>query len=77
MLHDDVIKWKYYFALLVLCGGDPPVNEGFPSQRPVKRIFNIFYLRMNKHLKANSRDDGASRHHGAHYDVTVNDLRNE
>ena len=42
MLHDDVIKWKYFFALLVLCGGNPPVNEGFPSQRPVKRICNIF-----------------------------------
>ena len=36
-----------------------------------------FYLRINKRLKANSRDDGASRHHGAHYDVTVNDLRNK
>ena len=41
MLHDDVIKWKYFFALLVLCGGNPPVNEGFPTQRPVKRMFNI------------------------------------
>ena len=78
MLHDDVIKWKHFFALLVLCEGNPPpVNEGFPSQRPVKRSFNIFYLRMNKRLKANSRDDGASRHHRAHYDVTVNDLRNK
>ena len=78
MLHDDVIKWKHFFALLVLCEGNPPpVNEGFPSQRPVKRSFNIFYIRMNKRLKANSRDDGASRHHRAHYDVTVNDLRNK
>ena len=78
MLHDDVIKWKHFFVLLVLCEGNPPpVNEGFPSQRPVKRSFNIFYLRINKRLKANSRDDGASRHHRAHYDVTVNDLRNK
>ena len=31
-----------------------------------------FYQRINKRLKANSRDDSASRHHGAHYDVSVN-----
>ena len=42
MLHDDVIKWKKKIALLVLCEGNPPVTEGFPSQRPVKRSFDIF-----------------------------------
>ena len=30
-----------FFAWLVLCGGNPPVNEGFPSQRPVKRLYDI------------------------------------
>ena len=34
-----------------LCKGNPPVTSGFPSQRPEKRSFNVFYdLRLNKRL---------------------------
>ena len=29
-------------ALLALCEGNPPVTNGFPSQRPVMRSFRIF-----------------------------------
>ena len=77
MLHDDVIKWKQFFALLVLCEGNPPVTEGFPHRGQWREALIYFCLRINIRLKANSRDDGASRHHRAHYDVIVNDLRNK
>ena len=30
-MHDDVIKWKHFFALLALCEGNPPVGpRSFP-----------------------------------------------
>ena len=31
----DVIKWKYFSALLALCAENPPFTGEFPSQRPV------------------------------------------
>ena len=43
-------------ALLVLCKGNPPVTDGFPSQRPVTRSFDVFFdLRLNKRLGKQSR----------------------
>ena len=37
------------FALLALCAGNSPVTGEFPSQRPVTRIFGVFFnLRLNK-----------------------------
>ena len=31
--------------------GEPPVTDGFPSQRPVTRNFDVFFdLRLNKRL---------------------------
>ena len=39
--------WRHqketFSALLVLCEGNPPVNDGFPSQRPVTRSFYIIF----------------------------------
>ena len=44
------------FSLLVLCEGNPPVNGGFPSQRPVMLSFDVFFdLRLNKRWSKQSR----------------------
>ena len=49
--HDDVIKWKLVFVLLVLCAGNSPVTVEFPTQRPVTRSFdNFFDLCLNQRL---------------------------
>ena len=58
---------EVFSGLLALCGGNPPVTGGFPSQRPVTRSFDIsFDLRLNG--RANNRDAGDLRRHCAHYD---------
>ena len=50
-IHDDVIKWKHYSALLALCAGKSLVIGEFPSQRPVTRSFDMFFdLCLNKRL---------------------------
>ena len=50
-LHDDVIKWKHFSALLAICAGNSPVPGEFPTQRPVTRSFDVFFdLRPNKRL---------------------------
>ena len=41
-VHDDVINWKHFFALLALFAGNSPVTGEFPPQRPVKRSFDVF-----------------------------------
>ena len=48
-MHDDVIKWKRFFALLAICAGNSPV----PAQRPV-RFDVLFDLRLNKRLSKQS-----------------------
>ena len=51
LLHDDVIKWKTFPALLAFCAGNSPVPGEFPPQRPVTRNFDVFFdLRLNKRL---------------------------
>ena len=52
--------WRHqmeaFFALLALCAGNSPVTGEFPSQRPVKRSFDVFfYLPQNKRLSKQSR----------------------
>ena len=47
--------WRHqmetFTALLALCEVIPPVTGGFPSQRPVTRNFDIFFvMRLNKRL---------------------------
>ena len=59
-------------ALLALCAGNSPVTGEFPSQRPVRRRFDIvFDLRPNKDWKINNREAGDLRRHRAHYGVIV------
>ena len=52
---DEERKWwrhqmKTFSALLALCAGNSPVSGEFPTQRPVTRSFDFFYLRLNKLL---------------------------
>ena len=55
-------------ALLAICAGNSPVTGEFPAQRPVTRIFSVFFdLRPNKRLS----EAGDLRRHNAHYDVRV------
>ena len=45
-----------FSALLVLCDENPPITDGFPSQRPVTRSLDVFFdLRLNKRLSKQSR----------------------
>ena len=55
--HDDVNKWKK-IALLVLCEGNPPVTGGFPSQKPVTRSLDGFFICAWTNAWANNRDSG-------------------
>ena len=52
--------WRHqmetFSALLALCAGNSPVNGEFPAQRPVTRIFDVFFdLRLIKRLSKHSR----------------------
>ena len=45
-----------FFALLVICAGNPLVTGEFPSQSPVTRSFDVFFdLRLNISLSEQSR----------------------
>ena len=50
--------------------GEPPVTGGFPSQKPVTRIFYAFFD-LKRNGWSNNRGAGGLRRHRAHYDVTV------
>ena len=56
-----LVKWwrhqmETFSALLAFCQGNSPVNDEFPSQRPVTRSFDAFFdLRLNKRLSKQSR----------------------
>ena len=40
-----------FSPLLAFCAGNSPVTGEFPTQRPVKGIFDIFFdLRLNQQL---------------------------
>ena len=44
-------QMETFSALLVICAGNSPVPDEFPTQRPVTRSFDIFFdLRLNKRL---------------------------
>ena len=61
-------------ALLALSEGNPPVTDGFPSQRPVTLSFDAFFdMRLKPWTNglANNRDAGDFRRHRAHYDDIV------
>ena len=51
--------WRHqmetFSALLAICVGNSPVTGEFPAQRPVTRIFNVFFdLRLNIRLSKQS-----------------------
>ena len=51
--------WRHqmatFSALLALCAGNSPVTGEFPAQRPVTRIFDVFFeLCLNKRLSKQS-----------------------
>ena len=49
-------QMETFSALLALCEGNPPVTDGFPSQRPVSRSFDVFFdVRLNKRPSKQSR----------------------
>ena len=48
-------QMEIFSALLALCAGNSPVTGEFPSQRPVKRSFDVFFdIRLNKRLRKHS-----------------------
>ena len=48
-------QMKTFSALIALCAGNSPVTSEFPSQRPVTRSFDVFFvLRLNKRLSKKS-----------------------
>ena len=51
--------WRYemeiFSALLAICAGNSPITGEFPTQRPVTRIFDVFFdLRLNKRFSKQS-----------------------
>ena len=51
--------WRHqmetFSALLAICAANSPVPGEFPAQRPVTRIFGVFFdLRLNKRLRKQS-----------------------
>ena len=49
-------QMEIFSAILVPCEWNPQVTGGFPSQRPVKRSFDVLFdLRLNKQLSKQSR----------------------
>ena len=71
VVHDYVIKWKLFSALLALCAGNSPVTGKFPAQRPVTWSFGVFFDQRlnNRWVKTREADD--LRRRRAHYDVIV------
>ena len=63
---------EIFSALLALCDGNPPVTGGFPSQRPVTRSFDIFFLCVPEQMTDHKNRDAVDlRPMVAHNDVTV------
>ena len=60
-----------FSALLVLCAGNLPVAGDFPSQRPVTRNSEFFFICAWINDCVNYRESGDLRRHRAYYDVIV------
>ena len=55
IIHDDVIKWKYFPRYWPFVPRIQQVTGEFPSQRPVTRSFDAFFdLLLNKRLSKQS-----------------------
>ena len=75
----NVSWWRHqmetFFALLALCAGNSPVTDEFPSQGPVTRCSDIFFICPWISVGVNNRGVGDLRRHWAHYDVNVMSMR--
>ena len=60
-----------FSASLALCEGNSPVTGGFPTKRPVKRGFDIFFDLHPNESWVNNRKAGDLRRQRAHYDLIV------
>ena len=69
-LHDNVIKWKHFPSNCPFVRGIHR-SRWIPTQRPVKRGFDVFFdQRLNKRLSKQPDVGDLRRHHG-YYDVNV------
>ena len=60
-----------FSALLAICAGNSPVTGEFPSQWPVVRSIDIFFICAWINGWVNTGEAGDVRRHRAHHDVTV------
>ena len=60
-----------FSALLTICAGNSPVPGDFPTQRPVTRSFDVFFISAWIYGWVNNREAGDLRLNRVHYDVTV------
>ena len=69
--HDDVIKWKQFSALLVICAGNSTVPGEFPHKGRWRGalMFSLICVWINGWV--NNGEAGDLRRYRAHYDVTV------
>ena len=70
-------EMETFAALLALCAGNSPVTDEFPTQRPVTRSFDVFFVqRLNKRLSKHSSGwwfETPSRSLWRHCNVSVAD----
>ena len=60
-----------FSAVLAICAGNSPVSGEFPTQRPVTRSFDVFFICVWINGWVNNGEAGDLRRYRAHYDVTV------
>ena len=67
--------WRHqmetFSALLALCAGNSSVTGEFPSQRPVVRSFDVFFICAWTNGWVFHRDAGDLRRYHGHNDITV------
>ena len=69
-IHDDVIKWKHFPRNWPLSGEFTGPGE-FPTQRPVTRSFDGFFICVWINGWVYNGEAGDLRRHRGHYDVNV------
>ena len=79
MVHDDVIKWITFSALLAFCAGNPPAgHQWIPLTKASDvELCCFFYLRLNKRLRKQSwgwRFETPSRSLWSHCNVNLGTL---
>ena len=62
--------WRHqmetFYALLALCEGNPPVTDGFPPQRLLRRALLVFFICAGSNVAINNRYAG---------DITLVEIR--